>query len=72
MVTKTENTVAVNATVQQEKYSPDNLMMYNTSLALMKTLADEGIFTESEYRKICTKLTKNHSLSSSSIFAEIT
>ena len=72
MVTKRENTAAVNAIPQQEKYSPDNLMMYSISLALMKTLADEGIFTESEYRKICTKLTKNHSLSSSSIFAEIT
>ena len=72
MVTKRENTAAVNATAQQEKYSPDNLMMYSISLALMKTLADEGVFTESEYRKICTKLTKNHSLSSSSIFAETT
>ena len=72
MVTKRENTAAVDATVQQEKYSPENLILYHTSLALMKTLADEGIFTECEYRKICTKLTKNHSLSSSSIFAEIT
>ena len=72
MVTKSENTAVVNATALQEKYSPDNLMMYSISLALMKTLADEGVFTESEYRKICTKLTKNHGLSSSSIFAEIT
>ena len=72
MVTKSENTVAVNATVQQEKYSPDNLMMYSISLALMKTLADEGVFNESEYRKICTKLTKSRGLSSSSIFAELT
>ena len=72
MVTKRENTAAVNATVKQEKYSPDNLMMYSISLALMKTLADEGVFNESEYRKICTKLTKSRGLSSSSIFAEIT
>lgn len=72
MVTKRENTAAVNATAQQGKYSPDNLMMYSISLALMKTLADEGVFNEGEYRKICTKLTKNHSLSSSSIFAETT
>ena len=72
MVTKTENTAAVNAISQQEKYSPDNLMMYSISLALMKTLADEGVFTETEYRKICTKLTKNHGLSSYSIFAELT
>ena len=72
MVTKRENTVAVNATVQQEKYSPDNLMMYSISLALMKTLADEGIFNGGEYRKICTKLTESRGLSSSSIFAETT
>ena len=72
MVTKRENTAAVNATAQQEKYSPDNLMMYSISLALMKTLADEGVFNEGEYRKICTKLTKNRGLSSYSIFAKIT
>ena len=72
MVTKSENTAAVNAIPQQEKYSPENLILYHTSLALMKTLADEGIFTECEYRKICTKLTKNHGLSSCSIFAELT
>lgn len=72
MVTKRENTAAVNATAQQEKYSSENLILYHTSLALMKTLADEGIFAESEYRKICTKLTKSRGLSSSSIFAELT
>ena len=72
MVTRIENTAAVNATAQQEKYSPDNLMMYSISLALMKTLADEGVFNEGEPRKICTKLTKSRGLSSSSIFAEIT
>lgn len=72
MVTKAENTAAVNVILQQEKYSPENLILYHTSLALMKTLADEGVFTEGEYRKICTKLTKSHGLFSSSIFAEIT
>lgn len=72
MVTKRENTVAVNAIPQQEKYLPENLILYHTSLALMKSLADKGVFNESEYRKICTKLTKNHGLSSCSIFAEIT
>lgn len=71
MVTKRENTAAVNAIPQQEKYSPENLILYHTSLALMKTLVDKGIFTETEYKKICTKLTKNHGLSSYSIFAEI-
>ncbi len=72
MVTKTENTAQENVILQQDKYLHDNLMVYRTSLALMKTLTDEGVFSESEYRKICTKLTKNHDLSSSSIFAEKT
>ncbi len=75
MVTKRENTAAVNAMPRQDKqdkYSPENLMLYQTSLALMKTLVNDGVFTESEYRKICTKLTKSHGLSSCSIFAEIT
>lgn len=72
MVTKTENTAQENVILQQDKYSHDNLMVYRTSLALIKALVDKGIFTESEYRKICTKLTKNHGLSSCSIFAEIT
>ena len=71
MVTKRENTAAVDATLQQDKLSPDNLMIYRISLVLMKSLADEGVFTETEYRKICTKLAKNHGLSSYSIFAEI-
>jgi len=71
MVTKTENTVQDNATLQQDKCLHDNLMIYRISLALMKSLADEGVFTETEYKKICTKLTKNHGLSSYSIFAEI-
>ena len=71
MAIKTENTVQEIATLQQDNYSHDNLMVYRTSLALMKSLADKGVFNESEYRKICTKLTKNHGLSSYSIFAEI-
>lgn len=71
MAIKTENTVQENAILQQDNYSHDNLMVYRTSLALMKSLVDKGVFNESDYRKICTKLTKNHGLSSCSIFAEI-
>ena len=71
MAIKTENTVQENAILQQDNYSHDNLMVYRTSLALMKSLVDKGVFNESDYRKICTKLTKNHGLSSYSIFAEI-
>ena len=73
MVTKTENTAAVPATLRQDKqdkYAPEHLMLYRTSLALMKTLVEDGTFTEKEYRKICTILTKKYGLSSGSIFAE--
>lgn len=73
MVTKTENTAAVPATLRQDKqdkYAPENLMLYRTSLALLKSLTEEGAFTEKEYRKICTILTKKYGLSSGSIFAE--
>lgn len=75
METKTENTVAETVTLSQEtndKYDFVNLMYYRTSLALMKNIAESGIFNESEYRKICTMLNKKYGLSSDSIFAEKT
>lgn len=74
MATKTENIAAVTVTLRQnkqDKYAPENLILYRTSLALMKTLVNEGTFTEKEYRQICTILTKKYGLSSDSIFAEI-
>ena len=74
MAIKTENIAAEPATLRQDrqdKYAPENLMLYRTSLALLKSLAEDGIFTEKEYRKICTILTKKYGLSSGSIFAEI-
>ena len=42
MVTKTENTAAVPATLRQDKqdkYAIENMMLYRTSLALIKSLA---------------------------------
>ena len=73
MATKTENTAAVPVTLRQDKqdkYAPENMMLYRTSLALLKSLAEDGTYTEKEYRKICTILTKKYGLSSGSIFAE--
>ena len=73
MATKTENIAAVPVTPsqkRQDKYAPENLMLYRTSLGLVKTLVDNGTFTEQEYRKICTILTHKYGLSSDSIFAE--
>ena len=74
METKTENTAAEPVTLRQDKqdqYAPENLMLYRTSLALLKSLTEDGTFTEKEYGKICTILTKKYGLSSGSIFAEI-
>ena len=73
METKTENTAQEIATLKQDtadKYAPQNLMLYRTSLSLMKSLLDDGCFTDKEYLKICTTLGEKYGLSSSSIFAE--
>ena len=74
METKTENTAHEIATLRQDtadKYAPGNLMLYRTSLSLMKSLVEDGTFTDKEHRKICTTLGEKYGLSSSSIFAEI-
>lgn len=74
MATKTENTAQESAMLTQDKadkYAPQNLMLYRTSLSLMKSLVENGCFTDKEYRKICTTLGEKYGLSSSSIFAEI-
>ena len=73
MVTKTENTAAVPAMLRQDKqdkYAPENMMLYRTSLALYRNMADSGTITEGTYRKIRTILTKKYGLTSDSIFAE--
>lgn len=72
MATKTENIAVANAISNQEdKAQIENLMVYRTSLALIKSLADDGVFNSTEFKKICTILTKKHGLSSDSIFAEV-
>ena len=73
MATKTENTAAVPVTLRQDKqnkYATENLMLYRTSLALIKSLAEDGTFTEKEYCKLSTMLARKYGLSSGSIFAE--
>ena len=73
MATVIANTAAGPATLHpdsQDKYSPGNLILYRTSLALYRNLKNQGIFNEDEYCKIRTILTKKYGLSSDSIFAE--
>ena len=73
MATKTGNTAAEPVMLlpdKQDKYAPGNLILYRTSLALYRKLADEGVFNEDEYCQIRTILNKKYGLSSDSIFAE--
>ena len=55
---------------KQDKYSPDNLILYRTSLALYRNLMDEGIINQDGYCQIRSILNKKYGLSSDSIFAE--
>ena len=73
MAIEIENIAAGPAMLLQDsrdKYAPANLILYRTSLALVKSLVDEGVFNENEYRKICAILNKKYNLPSGSIFAE--
>ena len=73
MATKIENIAAVPAMLhqdKQDKYATENMMLYRTSLALLKSLAEDDTFTEKEYRKLSTMLARKYGLSSGSIFAE--
>ena len=54
----------------RNKYDPNNLILYRTSLALYRNMTDEGVFNEEEYCQIRTILNKKYGLSSDSIFAE--
>ena len=73
MAIRIENTAVVNATMhpdELDRYAHANLLLYRTSLALMRNLADNGVFSEEEYGKIRTILNKKYDLPSGSIFAE--
>ena len=73
MATKTGNTAAGPVMLRpdsQNKYAPDNLILYRTSLALYRNLKNQGVFNDEEYCHIRTILTKKYGLSSDSIFAE--
>ena len=75
MATKIVNTVqerAINKAVENssDKYSPDTLIRYHTTLALIDGLVENGCFTQADRRKAYTIINKKYGLSSDSIFAE--
>ena len=73
MATKTANTAAGPVMLhpdKQDKYAPNNLILYRTSLALYRNLMNEGLINEDGYCQIRSILNKKYVLSSDSIFAE--
>ena len=73
MATKTGNIAAGPVMLhpdKQDKYAPNNLILYRTSLALYRNMTDQGVFNEEEYCQIRSILNKKYGLSSDSIFAE--
>ncbi len=70
---RTLNTAAGSATTEHEgrdPYSPDNLILYHTSLGLIETLQKRGVITREDYRKAVRNLTERYGFPENSIFAE--
>ncbi len=73
METKIGNTAAGTTILPPgggDKYAPDTLMCYRTSLALYRNLVDSGELGKEAYCHIRTILNKKYGFSSGSIFAE--
>ena len=70
---RTRNTAAGSATTApggRDPYSPDNLILYHTSLGLIETLQKRGVITRDDYRKAVRILTERYGFPPNSIFAE--
>ena len=70
---RTRNTAAgsaITAPGGENPYSPDNLILYHTSLGLLETLVKRGILTKNDFKKACQVLTRKYGLPANSIFAE--
>ena len=73
METNGVNSVAERVISAQEAdnpYSPNRLILYHTSAALVEKLMNNGVLTPSNYKKAIDVLNKKYGLSSGSIFAE--
>ena len=72
-MTRTRNTAAGSATIEhggRDPYSPDNLILYHTSLGLIETLVKKGVLTKSDFKKACQVLTRKYGFPENSIFVE--
>lgn len=72
MATKTESTAAGNViSLPESPYSPENLLMYHTSLSLVERMVRQGLLTPADYKKSISILSKKYGFPKDSIFAEI-
>ncbi len=72
METKKESIAAETVTLNlEDNYSPNNLMLYHTSLGLIEKLVQDGLLNNSDYKKSCMYLTQKYGLPLDGIFAEI-
>lgn len=72
METKNESIAVGNAMSHPaDPYSPDQQIMYHTSLALVDKLVQNGLLTHSDFIRACTILSKKYGLPEDSIFAEV-
>ena len=76
MATKTVSTVqecAISKAVESssDKYSPDTLIRYHTTLALIDGLVADGLFKQADRQKAYKIINMKYGFSSDSIYAEI-
>ena len=72
METRKGNTAAGHATLPPaDPYSPEQQIMYHTSLALIDKLVQDGLLTRADFKRACAVLTKKYGLPKDSIFAEV-
>ncbi len=72
MEIKKENIAAEIVTSNQpDPYSPEQQIMYHTSLALIDKLVKKGLLTKEDFKRACTLLTKKYGFPEGSIFAEV-
>ena len=71
METGTEHTAAGTVTAAPVgPYSPENLLLYHTAMALAERLLQRGILTAPDYRKAAAIFAKRHRLPPHSLYAE--
>ena len=72
METARENTVVGTATsLPADPYSPEQQILYHTSLALIDKLVQDGFLTREDFKRACAVLNRKYGFPSGSIFAEV-